>query len=107
LKSTFSEIIGTTQISADCYFGLGWQWSDFHLALQKHKLVLLASEALRRLSDIVWPIRIFADSVFCIATKPRSVWKPFTQAEEIRRRGNSGRLTIVRDELVFSCVCFQ
>jgi len=73
LKSTFSEIIGTTQISADCYFGLGWQWSDFHLVLQKHKLVLLASEALRRLSDIVWPIRIFADSVFCIATKPRSV----------------------------------
>jgi 2-polyprenyl-3-methyl-5-hydroxy-6-metoxy-1,4-benzoquinol methylase/uncharacterized protein YbaR (Trm112 family) len=73
LKSMFSEIIGTTHISADCYFGLGWQWCDFRLILRKHKFVLIVSELLRRLSEIVWPIRMFADSVFCTAIKPRSV----------------------------------
>jgi 2-polyprenyl-3-methyl-5-hydroxy-6-metoxy-1,4-benzoquinol methylase len=73
LKATFSEIVGTTHISADCYFGLGWQWCGFRLVLQKHKFVLMASEALRRLSDILWPIRMFADREFCTATKPRSV----------------------------------
>jgi SAM-dependent methyltransferase/uncharacterized protein YbaR (Trm112 family) len=72
-KSTFSELIGNTHISADCYFGLGWQWCDFRYVPWKHKFVLMASEALRRLSDIVWPMRMIADSVFCNATKPRSV----------------------------------
>jgi SAM-dependent methyltransferase/uncharacterized protein YbaR (Trm112 family) len=69
LKVAFSEIIGTTQISVDCYFGLGWQWSDLRFISSKHKLMLVASELLRRLSQIVWPIRMFADSVFCTATK--------------------------------------
>jgi SAM-dependent methyltransferase/uncharacterized protein YbaR (Trm112 family) len=73
LKSTFSEIIGKTDISADCYFGLGWQWCDFRYVTWKHKFMLMASEVFRRSSHIVWPIRMLADSVFCTATKPRSL----------------------------------
>jgi 2-polyprenyl-3-methyl-5-hydroxy-6-metoxy-1,4-benzoquinol methylase/uncharacterized protein YbaR (Trm112 family) len=72
LKSAFSELVGETHISADCFFGLGWQWCDFRYVLAKHKLILIASEALRRLSKI-FPIQMLADSVFCTATKSRRV----------------------------------
>lgn len=72
LKSTFSELIGRTDISADCFFGLGWQWDDLRLVTGKHKLTLILSETLRRLSVVIWPIRKVADSVFCTAVKPPS-----------------------------------
>jgi hypothetical protein len=72
LKAAFSEIIGRTDISADCYFGLGWQWSDFRYLSLRHKIVLMGSEVLKRLSHIVRPMRVLADSVFCTATKAGS-----------------------------------
>jgi 2-polyprenyl-3-methyl-5-hydroxy-6-metoxy-1,4-benzoquinol methylase len=72
LKSAFSEIIGRTDISPDCYFGLGWQWSDFRYLPWRHKAVLMGSEALKRLGRIVWPMGMLADSVFCTATKAGS-----------------------------------
>jgi 2-polyprenyl-3-methyl-5-hydroxy-6-metoxy-1,4-benzoquinol methylase/uncharacterized protein YbaR (Trm112 family) len=70
LKSMFSRIIGTTRITADCYFGLGWQWSDFRYMARAHKPKLLISELLRRLSNVVPPMQMVADSVFCTAVKP-------------------------------------
>jgi len=69
LKSTFAELIGETHVAADCYFGLGWQWSDFRYMTRKHRLVLIASEVLRRLSDVIPAMRMAADSVFCIAVR--------------------------------------
>lgn len=72
LRSTFLDLIGETEISTDCYFGLGWQWCDFRYISRKNRLVLIASEALRRLSKSVPPLKIFADSVFCAAVKSRA-----------------------------------
>jgi SAM-dependent methyltransferase len=71
LKAIFSGLIGRAHIAADCYFGLGWQWSDFGYVSGKHKVILVGSELLRRLSQVVSPVRMLADSVFCTATKAR------------------------------------
>lgn len=69
LRRTFAQLIGPTRIATDCYFGLGWQWSDYAYMRPRHKPVLIASEALKRLSDVLPPLRIVADSVFCVSTK--------------------------------------
>jgi SAM-dependent methyltransferase len=70
LAALFRELIGTTRISTDCYFGLGWQWSDFDYMPRRLQSILIASEALRRLSNVITPLRFMADSVFCMAVKP-------------------------------------
>jgi SAM-dependent methyltransferase/uncharacterized protein YbaR (Trm112 family) len=70
LRRLFEETIGTTRTSTDCYFGLGWQMSDYEFMTGKHKAILLTSEALRRISDVIAPMRIVADSLFCEATRP-------------------------------------
>jgi SAM-dependent methyltransferase/uncharacterized protein YbaR (Trm112 family) len=69
LKATFFEIIGETRLSADCYFGLGWQWSDFRFMASVYKPVLIASELLKRVSSVAVPILWMADSMFCTAVK--------------------------------------
>jgi SAM-dependent methyltransferase/uncharacterized protein YbaR (Trm112 family) len=71
LKDTFSEVVGSTAISADCFFGLGWQWCDFRHLTGKHKCMLFTSEVLRQASRIIRPLRLLADSVFCTAVKHR------------------------------------
>jgi 2-polyprenyl-3-methyl-5-hydroxy-6-metoxy-1,4-benzoquinol methylase/uncharacterized protein YbaR (Trm112 family) len=72
LKSVFSDSIGKVRITADCFFGLGWQWSDFRYMTGSRKPALVVSEVLRRLSDVFPPVRMMADSLFCIAVKGRS-----------------------------------
>lgn len=69
LRRTFSQLIGPTNIETDCYFGLGWQWSDYFLMTSRRKPILIASEGLRRVSDWVSPLRLVADSVFCNSSK--------------------------------------
>ncbi|HZP99353.1 MAG TPA: methyltransferase domain-containing protein [Reyranella sp.] len=69
LARVFAELIGPTRVTTDCYFGLGWQWSDYAHMRPMHKPILIASEALKRLSNILPPLRYVADSVFCTATK--------------------------------------
>lgn len=70
LKRAFEQAIGPTRIVTDCYFGLGWQWADFDVMQTRHKPVLIASEILKRLSTIIPPMTLVADSVYCIASKP-------------------------------------
>jgi SAM-dependent methyltransferase/uncharacterized protein YbaR (Trm112 family) len=65
LRTTFSTILGDTTIDADCFLGLGLQWSDFARMNGLGKCALCVSEALRRLSEVVWPVRLLADSLFC------------------------------------------
>ena len=72
LIGTFEDIIGKTSVVPDCYFGLGWQWSDFRFMSARNKLILVVSEALKRLSNIIKPLRLFADSVFCTAVKSKA-----------------------------------
>lgn len=72
LKDAFERIIGKTSVVPDCYFGLGWQWSDFRFMSTNGKVILFASEVLKRLSNIIGPLRLFADSVFCTAAKSKT-----------------------------------
>jgi ubiquinone/menaquinone biosynthesis C-methylase UbiE/uncharacterized protein YbaR (Trm112 family) len=69
LRAAFERIIGETSVMPDCYFGLGWQKSDFRFMSAKNKMILTVSELLKQLSNIVGPLRLFADSVFCTAVK--------------------------------------
>lgn len=69
LTRTFEELIGQTEVTTDCYFGLGLQWSNFGQMRPLHKPILIASEGLKRLSNVIPPLRYVADSVFCTATK--------------------------------------
>jgi SAM-dependent methyltransferase len=69
LIRTFDDLIGPTVLTTDCFFGLGWQWSDFAHMRHLHKPILVASEVFKRLSAVVVPLRRVADSVFCTATK--------------------------------------
>jgi hypothetical protein len=69
LRRLFEETIGNTRISTDCYFSLGWQYSDYKFMRGGHKLILLASEGLRRVSDFITPMQLVADNLYCEATK--------------------------------------
>ncbi len=69
LKSAFTKAIGDTRVSVDCYFGLGWQWSDYGYMTARNKPILITSEVLRRMSLALPPMRYLADSVYCTSTK--------------------------------------
>jgi len=68
LKAVFTEYLGATKLNADCFLGLGLQWSDFERMNSAAKSALVLSEILRRSSEIVPPLRWFADSLFCTST---------------------------------------
>jgi ubiquinone/menaquinone biosynthesis C-methylase UbiE len=65
LRAAFSGIIGATTLDADCYLGLGLQWSDYDHMTGVGKAALVVSETLRRMSVVLPPLRLVADSVFC------------------------------------------
>jgi len=69
LRQAFGDLVGPTTITADCYFGLGWQWADRSYMLPRHKPILLASETLKRLSTVAPVMCHFADSLLCSAVK--------------------------------------
>jgi SAM-dependent methyltransferase/uncharacterized protein YbaR (Trm112 family) len=69
LETDFSRIVGETKMSVDCFFGLGWQWCDFYYMSLGGKILLLASEALKRSSAVFPSLVKVADSVFCTSTK--------------------------------------
>jgi SAM-dependent methyltransferase/uncharacterized protein YbaR (Trm112 family) len=70
LRSTFIKILGHTMLTADCYFGLGLQWSDFRRMTLLGRSALIASEVLRRVSNFIPPLCWFADSLFCTSHTP-------------------------------------
>ncbi len=69
LRRTFEEIIGDSDISVDCFFGLGLQKADVAAMPLKFKLLINLSETLRKISTRLKPLRHFADSVFVKSTK--------------------------------------
>lgn len=69
LKKLFEQTIGSTKLSTDCYFGLGWQKSDYSHMPPQYKAILMTSEVLRKISDLVTPMKIVADSLYCRARK--------------------------------------
>jgi SAM-dependent methyltransferase len=69
LKSLFRNTIGKTNISVDCFFGIGLQFSDYHFMPLDLRPILVASEVLRRISRVVPLLEYFADSVYVKAYK--------------------------------------
>jgi 2-polyprenyl-3-methyl-5-hydroxy-6-metoxy-1,4-benzoquinol methylase/uncharacterized protein YbaR (Trm112 family) len=70
LKAHFSQCIGPTSTSVDCFFGLGLQPSDGDLLPARYRPILAASEALRRLSTHVPFMDLIADSIYLESHKP-------------------------------------
>ncbi len=64
LKKLFSSHLGRTTFSVDCFFGIGLQFSDFHLMTPTLKVIVTASEFLRALSRVITPLTWVADSIY-------------------------------------------
>jgi len=71
LMSTFEAKFGPTEMSTDCYFGLGIQGADADLLPVKYKAVVYASETIRKLSDFLPPLTKVADSVYLRSTNEK------------------------------------
>jgi SAM-dependent methyltransferase/uncharacterized protein YbaR (Trm112 family) len=69
LVAAFDQAIGPTRLDADCFLGLGLQWSDFGRMGGVGKAALLVSEAARRTSIVLPPLKLLADSLFCTARR--------------------------------------
>ena len=69
LKHSFSERIGPTSLSIDGFFGLGIQKSDLDILPPKYKLIVAASELLRKMSRRARGMISFADSVYVKSTR--------------------------------------
>jgi 2-polyprenyl-3-methyl-5-hydroxy-6-metoxy-1,4-benzoquinol methylase/uncharacterized protein YbaR (Trm112 family) len=64
LLSTFSALLGDTEMSVDGYFGLGIQASDSSLLPFRYRVIVRASEIIKRLSRKAKWVRFLADSVY-------------------------------------------
>jgi SAM-dependent methyltransferase/uncharacterized protein YbaR (Trm112 family) len=72
LLSTFNECIGPSTIEVDGFFTINPQISDIDLLPLRYKLVVLASEALRRMSGFIRGLRQFADSLYVVSRPNRA-----------------------------------
>ena len=64
LRRMFSDSIGPTEVSVDCFFGIGLQKSDASMMPTHLKLVIGASELLRETSQVITPLVYTADSIY-------------------------------------------
>jgi SAM-dependent methyltransferase len=66
LKREFRRIFGEARLEVDCFFGLGLQASDRDLYDAPGRMLVSLSEALRRASKRIIPLRYAADSVYLV-----------------------------------------
>jgi SAM-dependent methyltransferase len=64
LRQVFTEHVGRTMFSVDCFFGIGLQVADLRLMPAGVKALIHASETLRHVSRFVPQLSYFADSVY-------------------------------------------
>ena len=64
LQEVFGSLIGATDFSVDCFFGIGLQAADARLMPLPFKTAIMVSEALRSLSHVLPPVTWLADSVY-------------------------------------------
>ena len=64
LASTFRTTFGSARILVDGFFSLNAQISDVGLMPWKYRTVVYASEALRKVSGLFFPLTYFADSLY-------------------------------------------
>jgi SAM-dependent methyltransferase/uncharacterized protein YbaR (Trm112 family) len=68
LKKTFSACIGLTTVSVDGYFSLNSQISDVELLPLRYKAVVILSDFLRKKSERLPWMQLFADSLYLRST---------------------------------------
>ena len=73
LRRIFTENIGPTKLSVDCFFGIGLQASDSKLMSPSKRAVIQASEILRKASRPFPVLRTIADSVYIQSCRPVSL----------------------------------
>jgi SAM-dependent methyltransferase/uncharacterized protein YbaR (Trm112 family) len=69
LRRVFTELVGPTSFSVDCFFGIGLQASDLHFMPPLYRAVIRASELLRKTSRLVPGLTYIADSVYVESTR--------------------------------------
>jgi hypothetical protein len=69
LRQTFERLIGPSEISVHCYFGLGLEPTDLHLMPRGTRAAVKVSERLRKLSAKVPWLTNLADSVYVSSVK--------------------------------------
>lgn len=69
LRKLFASSIGPSTCSVHCFFGIGLQFSDLRLMSPGLKVVVLASEFLRRASRVFRPLVWVADSIYISSIK--------------------------------------
>ena len=67
LRSELSRRVGPTEIAADGFFTLNPQMTDLELFPRRYRAVVRTSEALRRASERVRPLRFAADSLYALS----------------------------------------
>jgi SAM-dependent methyltransferase/uncharacterized protein YbaR (Trm112 family) len=70
LRDTFSNAVGATQISIDCFGGLGIQKADWDLMPPGRKLIIAGSEMLKKIAQVLPFLLYLADSVYVTSVKP-------------------------------------
>jgi len=71
LVSLFNKFIGETSLEADCYFRLGIQASDIGLMPGYYKMIIAASEILKKISRSIPFLIYLADSVYVKSIRGR------------------------------------
>jgi len=69
LKAAFSDAVGKSTVSVDCYFGLGLQKSDIGIMSTRMKRLINLSEFLRSLSKTLGFMVYVADSLYVSSTR--------------------------------------
>jgi uncharacterized protein YbaR (Trm112 family) len=69
LKEVFGCLIGSTDFSVDCFFGIGLQAADARMMPLPFRTAITASEVLRAISAVLPPVTWLADSVYVHSRK--------------------------------------
>ena len=69
LRAELARRVGPTEIAADGFFTLNPQMTDLELFPRRYRAVVRTSEALRRASDVLPPLRYAADSLYALSRR--------------------------------------
>jgi SAM-dependent methyltransferase len=69
LKDLFGGVFGNVRISTDCFCGIGVRREDLDILPWKYKPIVIASNCLRTVAQVIYPFTRVSDSVFVLARK--------------------------------------
>jgi SAM-dependent methyltransferase len=71
LEAAFTSLIGPAELEVDGFFSLNAQLSDARLLSRSGRVIVYTSEVLRRVAEVVTPLRSVADSLYVRASRSR------------------------------------